>query len=89
LAALTPSEAAGDLDETQLLTSSDGMTPVNGIIAGCSMFQRMIDDFKDSTGTALRLAPLAALAASALLITTSCRCFRVCVSEIWIDRSLS
>jgi hypothetical protein len=91
LAALTPSEAAGDLDETQLLTSSDGMTPVNGIIAGCSMFQRMIDDFKDSTGTALRLAPLAALAASALLITTSfllpllsCLC-----SEIWIDRSLS
>jgi hypothetical protein len=50
------------------------MTPVNGIIAGCSMFQRMIDDFKDSTGTALRLTSLAALAALALLITTSFLC---------------
>ena len=35
------------------------------------MFQRMIDDFKDSTGTALRLTSLAAAAAFALFITTS------------------
>ena len=31
------------------------------------MFQRMIDDFKDSTGTALRLTSLAAAAAFALV----------------------
>jgi hypothetical protein len=35
------------------------------------MFQRMIDDFKDSTGTALRLTSLAAAAAIALFVTTS------------------
>ena len=38
------------------------------------MFQRMIDDFKDSTGTALRLTSLAAAAALALFITTSFLC---------------
>jgi len=38
------------------------------------MFQRMIDDFKDSAGTALRLTYLAAAAALALLITTSFFC---------------
>jgi hypothetical protein len=38
------------------------------------MFQRMIDDFKDSTGTALRLTSLAAAAALALFITTSFIC---------------
>ena|SRR5882724_8850274 len=38
------------------------------------MFQRMIDDFKDSIGTALRLTSLAAAAALALLITTSFLC---------------
>ena len=38
------------------------------------MFQRLIDDFKDSTGTALRLTTLAAAAALALLITTSFLC---------------
>jgi hypothetical protein len=38
------------------------------------MFQRMIDDFKDSTGTALRLTSLAAMAAFALLITTAFLC---------------
>jgi hypothetical protein len=38
------------------------------------MFQRMIDDFKDSTGTALRLTSLAAAAAVALFITTSFLC---------------
>jgi hypothetical protein len=38
------------------------------------MFQRMIDDFKDSTGTALRLTSLAAVAAFALLVTTSFLC---------------
>lgn len=34
------------------------------------MFQRFIDDFKDSTGTAIRLTSLAAAAAVALLVTT-------------------
>ena len=38
------------------------------------MFQRLIDDFKNSTGTALRLTSLAAAAAVALLITTSFLC---------------
>ena len=38
------------------------------------MFGRMIDDFKESTGTALRLTSLAAAAAFALLITTSFLC---------------
>ena len=38
------------------------------------MFQRMIDDFKDSTGTAVRLTSLAAAAALALFITTSFLC---------------
>src|SRR6202045_1679450 len=38
------------------------------------MFQRMIDDFKASTGSALRLTSLAAAAAVALFITTSFLC---------------
>jgi hypothetical protein len=38
------------------------------------MFQRMIDDFKATTGTALRLTSLAAAAAAALFITTSFLC---------------
>ncbi len=38
------------------------------------MFQRLIDDLKDSTGTALRLTSLAAAAALALFITTSFLC---------------
>jgi hypothetical protein len=38
------------------------------------MFQRMIDDFKDSTGTAVRLTTWAAAAALALLVTTSFLC---------------
>ena len=38
------------------------------------MFQRVIDDFKDSTGTALRLSFLVAAAALALFITTSFLC---------------
>lgn len=38
------------------------------------MFQRMIDDFKDTTGIALRLTSLAAAAALALLVTTSFLC---------------
>jgi hypothetical protein len=38
------------------------------------MFQRLIDDFKDSTGTALRLTSLAAAAAFALLVTTGFLC---------------
>jgi len=38
------------------------------------MFQRWIDDLKDSTGTALRLTSLAAAAAVALLVTTSFLC---------------
>ena len=38
------------------------------------MFQRMIDDIKDSTGNALRMTYLAAAAALALLVTTSFLC---------------
>jgi hypothetical protein len=38
------------------------------------MFQRMIDDFRDSTGTALRLTSLAAAAALALFIMISFLC---------------
>jgi hypothetical protein len=38
------------------------------------MFARMIDDFKASTGTTLRLTSLAAAAAFALLVTTSFLC---------------
>src|SRR6202795_3807620 len=41
---------------------------------GGAMFQRFIDDFKDSTGTALRLTSLAAAAAGALFVTTSFLC---------------
>jgi hypothetical protein len=38
------------------------------------MFQRVIDDFKQSTGTALRLTSLAAVVALGLFITTSFLC---------------
>jgi hypothetical protein len=38
------------------------------------MFQRVIDDFKASTGTAMRQTSLAAMAAIALFITTSFLC---------------
>ena len=38
------------------------------------MFQRLADDLKESTGTALRLTSLAAAAALALFITTSFLC---------------
>ena len=38
------------------------------------MFGRMIDDFKDQTGTALRLTSLAAAVAVALFVTTSFLC---------------
>ena len=38
------------------------------------MFARMIDDFKQSTGTAVRLTSLGAMAALALFITTSFLC---------------
>jgi hypothetical protein len=38
------------------------------------MFARMIDDFKDQTGTALRLTSLVAAVAFALLVTTSFLC---------------
>ena len=38
------------------------------------MLQRLIDDFRESTGTALRLTSLAAAAAVALLVTTSFLC---------------
>jgi hypothetical protein len=38
------------------------------------MFQRIVDDFKESTGTALRLTSLAAIAAIALFITTGFLC---------------
>lgn len=38
------------------------------------MFQRLIEDFKDSAGTAMRLTSLAAAAAVALLVTTAFLC---------------
>lgn len=38
------------------------------------MFQRMIDDFKERTGTALRLTSLAGVAALALLVAISFLC---------------
>jgi malonyl CoA-acyl carrier protein transacylase len=38
------------------------------------MFQRVIDNLRDSTGTALRLTSLAAAAAVALFVTTSFLC---------------
>jgi uncharacterized membrane protein (Fun14 family) len=38
------------------------------------MFQRLIDDFKDSAGSAARLTSLAAAAAIALLVTTGFLC---------------
>ena len=38
------------------------------------MFQRLIGDFKDSTGNLLRLTSLAAAAAMALLVTTAFLC---------------
>jgi hypothetical protein len=38
------------------------------------MFQRMIDDFKDSTGSMLRLSFLVAAAAAGLFVTTSFLC---------------
>jgi hypothetical protein len=38
------------------------------------MLQRIIDDVRDSTGTALRQTSLAAMAAGALLVTTSFLC---------------
>src|SRR5436190_14437709 len=41
---------------------------------GEPMFQRLIDDFKDSTGSAVRLTSLAAAAAVALFITTAFLC---------------
>jgi hypothetical protein len=41
---------------------------------GVTMFQRLIDDFKDSTGTVLRLTSLAAAAAVALFVTTAFLC---------------
>src|SRR6266487_214723 len=41
---------------------------------GLAMFQRLIDDFKESTGSALRLTSLAAAAAMALLVTTAFLC---------------
>jgi hypothetical protein len=43
-------------------------------IKGLAMLQRLIDDFKDSTGTVLRLTSLAAAAAMALLVTTAFLC---------------
>ena len=46
------------------------------------MFQRMIDDFRDSTGIALRLTSLAAAAALALLVTTSFLCAALFVFEL-------
>ncbi|MBI5321517.1 hypothetical protein [Bradyrhizobium sp.] len=45
------------------------------------MFQRMIDDFKESTGITLRLTSLAIAAAFALLVTT---CFLCAAAFIFV-----
>src|SRR5260370_22286696 len=41
---------------------------------GVGMFQRVVDDFKETTGAALRLTSLAAAAAVALFVTISFLC---------------
>jgi hypothetical protein len=41
---------------------------------GAPMFQRLIDDFKEQTGTALRLTSLAAAVAVAMFVTTGFLC---------------
>jgi len=46
------------------------------------MFGHMIDDFKESTGSALRLTSLAAAAALALFVTTSFLCAAVFVAVL-------
>ena len=46
------------------------------------MFQRAIDDFKESTGAALRLTSLAAAVALALFVATSFLCAAVFVSVL-------
>ena len=46
------------------------------------MFQRMIDDFKFSTGSALRQTSLAAMAAICLLITTAFLCAALFVAVL-------
>ena len=46
------------------------------------MFQRIVDDFKESTGSALRLTSLAAAAALALFVTTSFLCAAVFVAVL-------
>jgi cell shape-determining protein MreD len=43
------------------------------------MFQRLIDDFKDSTGTALQLTSLATAVAMALFVTISFLCAAIFV----------
>jgi len=51
------------------------------------MFQRMIDDFKVSTGIAVRQTSLAAIAAFALLVTTAFLCaaaFVVVLDKYWL-----
>jgi len=49
---------------------------------GFKMFAHMIDDFKESTGSALRLTSLAAAAALALFVTTSFLCAAVFVAVL-------
>ena len=46
------------------------------------MFQRVIDDFKDSAGIALRMTSIAAAAAFALLVTTSFLCAALFMSVL-------
>src|SRR5215218_1818658 len=46
------------------------------------MLGRMIDDFRESTGSALRLTSLAAAAALALLVTTSFLCAALFVAVL-------
>jgi hypothetical protein len=46
------------------------------------MFARLIDDFKESTGSAVRMTTLAAAAALALFVTTSFLCAAVFVAVL-------
>src|ERR1700709_2351546 len=49
---------------------------------GLRMYQRVIDDFKDSAGIALRMTSIAAAAAFALLVTTSFLCAALFMSML-------
>ena len=82
-AGIRRSPSAGISDASRGRSHGGRVRTRRGIALVCSdvlfrsrhyMFGRMIDDFKECTGTALRLTSLAAAAAFALLVTTSFLC---------------